>query len=73
MKLTERSTTSSMGLLAIFETRRGRPNTAFALLERAQDERDPSAMQIGRDLSFEDLRSDPRWPALLRRTRTRRR
>lgn len=60
-------------VLAIFETRRGRPDAAFALLERAQDELDPSAMQIGRDMSFEDLRDDLRWPALMRRTRTRHR
>lgn len=57
--------------LAIFEGRRGRPDRAFALLERALDERDPCAMQIGIDPSFADLHADPRWPALLRRTRTR--
>lgn len=59
--------------LAIFEARRGRPDAAFALLERAQDERDPCAMQTGIDPSFDDLHADPRWRELLRRTRTRRR
>lgn len=57
--------------LAIFETRRGRADAAFALLERAQDELDPYAMQIGVDPSFEDLRADTRWRPLLRRTRRR--
>lgn len=60
-------------VLAIFETRRGRPDAAFALLERAQNERDPCAIQIGGDPSFADLHADPRWPALLSRPRTRRR
>jgi len=37
---------------AIFATRRGPPDAAFALLERAVRERDPNAMQIGHDPSF---------------------
>ena len=58
--------------LAIFETRRGRADTAFALLDRAHRERDPYAMQIGADPSFEDLHTDQRWSPLLRRLRDRR-
>ena len=58
-------------VLAIFETRQGRSGAAFALLERAQDECDPSAMQIVVDPSFEGLRSDPRWQAMIRRTHKR--
>jgi tetratricopeptide (TPR) repeat protein len=60
-------------VLAIFETRRGRPDRAYALLERAQDECDPSAVQIAIDPSFQDLHADPRWPLLLRRRRALRR
>ncbi len=54
-------------LLAVFAVRRGRSDEAFALLERALAERDPSALQIPHDPSFEALRGDPRWPALLAR------
>lgn len=54
-------------VLAIFATRRGRPDQAFALLERARDERDPSALQIPHDPSFDGLHGDPRWAALLAR------
>lgn len=52
-------------VLAIYATRRGRPDEAFALLERALRERDPNAMQIGHDPSFQALSADPRWPALV--------
>ncbi len=50
---------------AIFAGRRGRPDAAFALLERALRECDPNAMQIGHDPSFDSLHGDPRWPALV--------
>ena len=52
-------------VLAMFETRRGRFDIAFALIERALRERDPHAMQTPIDPSFEDLHADPRWAALL--------
>lgn len=52
-------------VLAIFATRRGRADEAFALLERACRERDPSAMQIPHDPSFGDLHADPRWTTLV--------
>lgn len=51
--------------LAIFEARRGRPDAAFGLLDRALAERDPYAMQIPHDPSFQPLRTDPRWAALM--------
>ncbi len=51
-------------VLAIYATRRGRHDEAFALLERAIVERDPNAMQIGHDPCFRPLHVDPRWPAL---------
>lgn len=52
-------------VMAIFATRRKRPDEAFALLERALRERDPNAVQIGIDCSFDDLRDDARWPVLV--------
>ena len=54
-------------VLAMFETRRGHFDAAFALIERALRERDPHVMQTPTDPSFEDLRADPRWAALLAR------
>lgn len=57
---------------AIFASRRGRHDAAFALLERALRECDPNAMQIAHDPSFESLHGDARWPdlvAALRRPR----
>ena len=55
----------SLHVLAIFETRRGRFDAAFALIKRALREHDPHAMQTPTDPSFEDLHADPRWAALL--------
>ena len=52
-------------VLAIYETRRGRPDAAFAQLERAVLERDPSAVQAPREPSFDALHGDPRWPGAL--------
>jgi tetratricopeptide (TPR) repeat protein len=54
-------------LLAIFATRRGCADEAFAQLERACVERDPSALQIPLDPSFGDLHGDARWGSLLAR------
>lgn len=48
---------------AIFWTRRGNPDRAFALLERAVRERDPSAVQIPLEPHFAALRGDARWAA----------
>ena len=56
-------------LLAIFERWRGRHDEAFAQLERALLLREPQATQIPDDPSFDGLRADPRWPALVRRAR----
>ena len=49
---------------AIFAARCQRFDEAFVQLERAMQERDPSAVQIPYDLSFEALHGDARWPAL---------
>ncbi len=54
-------------LLAIFATRRGRIDEAFSWLERAHAERDPLALQIPLDPSFQDLHGDTRWQGLLAR------
>lgn len=48
-------------VLAIYATRRGRHDEAFALLARAIEQRDPQAMQIPTDPSFAALHGDPRW------------
>jgi len=59
--------TISPYVLAIVATRAKRRDAAFALLERAIDERDPSALEISYDISFADLHADPQWPRLLAR------
>ena len=56
-------------VLAIVEARRGRNDAAFALLERADVERDPSALLIPYDVSFAGLHVDPRWPPLVAQVR----
>ncbi|MCE9657978.1 MAG: tetratricopeptide repeat protein [Burkholderiales bacterium] len=56
-------------VLAVVEARAGRADAAFALLERADDERDPSALLIPHDVSFDNLHADPRWPALAAKVR----
>jgi len=53
-------------VLAVFETRRGQLDGAFALLERAVQERDPQVMQIPFEPSFTALHAHKRWAALLR-------
>ncbi len=54
-------------LLAIFYTRRGHIDAAFAHLDRALSEFDPLAMQIPHEPTFADLRDDPRWAVLVNR------
>ena len=56
-------------LLAIFERWRGRPDAAFAQLERCLAGRDPLAVQIPDEPSFDGLHADARWAALARRAR----
>ena len=56
-------------LLALAATHSRRVDDAFALLERANQERDPSALEIPVDISFRALHSDARWPALVSRVR----
>jgi Tfp pilus assembly protein PilF len=52
---------------SLFAVWRGRPDDAFAVLERALDERDPQAVLLATDPSFRPLHRDRRWPALLER------
>ena len=52
-------------ILAVVVARAGRADAAFALLERADAERDPSALLMPYDPSFAGLHGDPRWPALV--------
>jgi predicted Zn-dependent protease len=54
-------------VLAIVATHCGRVDDAFALLERADNERDPSALEMPADVSFRALHGDPRWPPLAAR------
>ncbi len=56
-------------VLAVAATQCGRHEDAFALLTRADDERDPSALEIPFDVSFRALHDDSRWPALVARVR----
>ena len=56
-------------VLAVVEARAGRADAAFALLERADDERDPSALLIPLDVSFANLHADRRWPVLVAKVR----
>ncbi|MFT3822039.1 MAG: hypothetical protein QM750_31235 [Rubrivivax sp.] len=56
-------------LLAIFERWRGRPDAAFGWLERCLALRDPLAVQVPDEPSFNGLRADPRWEDLARRAR----
>jgi len=66
-QLTERfgPDATSPYVLAIVATRCGRADQAFALLQRAVDEPDPSAVMLGGDPSFDSLRDDARWAGLL--------
>lgn len=57
--------TTSPYTLAILESRCGRPNEAFALLERGLLERDPNMMMLATDHSLELLHGDARWPELV--------
>ena len=58
-------------VLAVVATHCGRHDDAFALLERADLERDPSALLMPSDVSFRPLTADARWPALVARVRAR--
>ena len=60
-------------VLAIYACRRGQPDAAFECLDRALRERDPNALQIGHDPSFDGLHGDPRWPVLAAKVRAPRR
>jgi len=57
-------------VLAIVATHSGHRDDAFAMLERACSERDPSALEMAFDVSFRALHGDPRWPALIAALRT---
>jgi len=52
-------------VLAIAATHCRRHDDAFALLARADTERDPSALEMAHDVSFRALHGDRRWPALV--------
>lgn len=52
-------------VLAVAATHCGRLEEAVALLQRARAERDPSATLMTQDPSFDALRRDPRWSALV--------
>ena len=54
---------------AIVQQRCGRPEAALALLNAAVDQRDPSAVMLQVDPSFDGLRGRPEWQALLKRLR----
>jgi tetratricopeptide (TPR) repeat protein len=56
-------------VLAIVATRCGRHDRAFAHLDDAIERRDPNVFMLDVEVSFADLRDDPRWPALLARRR----
>ena len=56
-------------VLGIVAMRCGRHDDAFALLERADAERDPSALEMPGDVSFAALHRDPRWLPLVARVR----
>jgi tetratricopeptide (TPR) repeat protein len=46
---------------------RGEKDLAFAWLDRAYRQRDPGMFRVKTDLLFKDVRSDPRYKALLRK------
>ena len=56
-------------VLAIVASRCGRPDEAIALLARAIDLRDPSALLVPVDPSFIALRNHPAWTQITRRLR----
>ncbi|MFO1313132.1 MAG: tetratricopeptide repeat protein [Burkholderiales bacterium] len=56
-------------VLAIVAARCGRADEAIALLARAVDVRDPSALLMPRDPSFTQLHTHPAWTQITRRLR----
>ncbi|MCA0244049.1 MAG: hypothetical protein LCI02_24800 [Proteobacteria bacterium] len=56
-------------VMAIFERWQGRADAAFGWLERCLAQRDPLAVQVPDEPSFDGLRGDARWAALARRAR----
>jgi hypothetical protein len=52
-------------VLALAATHSGRHDEAFALLARADEERDPNALEIPLDVGFRALHGDRRWPSLV--------
>lgn len=56
-------------VIAIVATRCGRPDRAFELLDDAITRRDPNVVMLPVDVSFADLRDDPRWAPLMARRR----
>ena len=55
--------------LALAQVGLGRTNEAFALLDRACEQRDPALVDVALDPRFAPLRSDPRFASLLDRLR----
>jgi tetratricopeptide (TPR) repeat protein len=55
--------------LALAHTGLGRPDRAFALLERACRDREPAVINVRVEPRFEPLRRDPRYANLLRTLR----
>jgi hypothetical protein len=60
------TTSSCAGPLTVVRAR-GNLDEAFRWAERAIDQRDPQVIGLKTTSLFENLRSDPRYPALLRR------
>jgi hypothetical protein len=61
------TTSSCAGPLTVVNRARGNLDEAFRWAERAIDQRDPQVIGLKTTSLFENLRSDPRYPALLRR------
>jgi TolB-like protein len=57
--------------LALAHTGLGNLDTAFALLEKACEEREPALLNLNIEPRFDSLQSDPRFNALLQRLRLR--
>ena len=54
-------------LIALLYAQQGKNDQAFAWLEKALESRDPAIVTLKIEPLFDDLRSDPRYSALLRR------
>ena len=53
--------------IAVVHAVRGEPDRAFEWLERAYTQKDPVLWEIKTDVTFDSLRGDPRWSALLKK------